>query len=352
MKNIYFLLPNLSAGGAERVSITIARLLKKEAFNVEFLNFGSDKGEMSEWIKPEFKLTSFGLSRTLQAIPKLHRLMKINGEAIYFSSREHVNLITLVAAKGTRAQCVVRIPNMPKNVLIGGMNGLKMRVIKFINRWALKSAKIIIAQNKEMKRQLEEFYNLPANKVKAINNPVDKDFVIKSAESSSNPFKNGEVNFVNVCNIAYSKGIDILEEAWPKVKRAIPNAHIYVIGRTTSDIAKDLVEKAKKLKDFTFFGFQSNPYPFLKHCDVFVLPSRMEGFPNVVLEAMCFNRPVASTTCVDVIKELIQTGKNGYYCTIEDPESLADCMIRATELKEISNDYSLFNKVDLINCFR
>lgn len=351
MKLVYFLLPNLSAGGAERVTITIARLLKKQGKDVEFINFGLNEGEMLEWIEPEFKLTSFGLSRTIKAIPKLHKFMKQNEDAIFFSSREHVNLISLVAAKRTKAQCVVRIPNMPKNVLTGGISGIKMRVIKFINRWVLKSAKVIIAQNKEMKKQLEEFYDLPADKIVAINNPVDKDFILKSAEGSISPFKNDEINFVNICNIAYSKGIDVLEEAWPIVKKAMPNAHMYIVGRTTSDIARNLVKKSAELLDFTFLGFQSNPYPFLKHCDVFVLPSRMEGFPNVVLEAMCLNRPVASTTCVDVIKDLIQQGVNGYYCNIEDPKALAECMIKASHLNIISNEYGLFEEAKLFRCF-
>ena len=54
---IYILLPDLSAGGAERVSITIARLLCKEGYNVEFVNFGFRVGEMLDWIESEFKMT-------------------------------------------------------------------------------------------------------------------------------------------------------------------------------------------------------------------------------------------------------------------------------------------------------
>ncbi len=352
MKKTYFLLPTLDAGGAERVTITIARILLKEGYNVEFINFGKHDGEMLGWIEPEFKLTSFGLARTLQAIPKLHRFMKRHNDAIYFSSREHINLISLIAAKDTNAQCVVRIPNMPRNVLTKGLDGLKMKIIKWINRLALKSAKVIIAQNEEMKRQLTDFYHLSSDKIIAINNPIDKDYVIKSAEGYQNPFSDKEVNFLNVCNIAYSKGIDVLELAWPKVKAAIPNAHMYIVGRTTSETAKEVIANAKGLQDFSFLGFQCNPYPYLKHCDVFILPSRMEGFPNVVLEAMCFNKPVASTTCVDVIREIIHIGANGFYCDINDADALADCMIKATELTDVSTSYSLFDKQALINCFK
>ena len=60
MKKIYIILPDLSAGGAERVAITIARILKKSGFNIEFINLGNPEGEMYDWIVPEFNMTSFG----------------------------------------------------------------------------------------------------------------------------------------------------------------------------------------------------------------------------------------------------------------------------------------------------
>ena len=349
-KNIYFLLPNLAAGGAERVTITIARILQKEGFRVEFINFGKHEGDMLSWIEPEFKMTSFGCSRVLKAILHLRKFMQEHPDSMYFSSREHVSIVGLVAAKLENKQIVVRVPNMPKNILTKGISGLKLMIIKYINKWLLKSAKTIIAQNNEMRNQLLEYYGLPSNKIIVINNPVDAKYVIKSAEGSSFPFNSKEVNFLNVSNIAYSKGIDILKEAWPKVKRETPNAHMYIVGRTDSEYAKEIV-KSNTLKDFTFLGFQSNPYPFLKHCDVFVLPSRMEGFPNVVLEAMCFNRPIACTTCVDIVKDIISEGKNGYYCEIEDVDALAECMLKASKLKNIDNNYNMFDKQALINVF-
>jgi len=343
MKKIFFLLPDLSAGGAERVTITIARLLHKEGIDVEFINFGIHEGEMLDWIEPEFKIISFGLSRTLQAIPKLHKFMKENSSAIYFSSREHVNLISLISAQKTNSRCVVRIPNMPKNELSKGIAGFKMRIIKRVNKWILKTAKSIIAQNAEMKKQLIEFYGLPERLIHVINNPVDKDYILAQTQDCTPPFDSNGIAFVNICNIAYSKGIDILQAAWPAVKKAIPNAHMYIVGRNTSEYAKTLVNNVQ-LPDFEFLGFKSNPYPYLKYCDVFVLPSRMEGFPNVVLEAMCFNKPIVATTCVDVIKSIIKPGDNGFYCPIENPEALAQCMIKAVSINNVSSSYDLFDK--------
>ena len=78
----------------------------------------------------------------------------------------------------------------------------------------------------------------------------------------------------------------------------------------------------------------------------------MEGFPNVVLEAMCFDRPVASTTCVAVVKDIIREGQNGYYCEIENADAIADCMIKASQLKDINNNYDLFNFEELMMVFK
>ncbi len=350
-KTIYFLIPDLDAGGAERVTITIARLMHREGYDVEFVNLGGSEGEMLSWIVPEFKMTSFGFAHVMRAIPKLWKFMKAHPDAIYFSSREHVNVVGIIAAKMAHRHIVVRIPNMPRNVLTHGISGLKMRVIKRLNQYLLRSARVVIAQNDEMRTQLLSYYNLPDEKVVAINNPVDKDFVRASAKDCNNPFSSSEVNFLAACTVDYRKGIDVLMQAWPTVKAAIPNAHMYIAGRNISDYAVDLMRRSSDLVDFTFLGFQSNPYPLLKHCDVFVLSSRMEGFPNVVLEAMCFNRPIAATTCVEVINKIIKPGDNGFYCEIENADALAKCMIQSYSLKGIHNDYNLFDKDALVKVF-
>lgn len=348
----YFLLPNLDAGGAERVSITNARILKNNGFQVEFLNLGAPTGEMLTWITPEFKLTSLGYNRALSALPKLIRHMKAHPGDRYFASREHTNIVGLIAAKVAGNVIVVRLPNMPKNNLGGGRISFKSRVLRWFNNKYLKTAQTIIAQNDEMRAQLIEVYPSLKGKVVVINNPIDKEYVIKQADGHSNPFNLNEKNFLAACTVDYRKGIDVLMKAWPIVKKSIPNAHTYVIGRATSEYALKLMEDAITLPDFTFLGFQENPYPYIKYCDVFVLSSRMEGFPNVVLEAMCFNKPIAATTCVDVIKEIIRDGENGYCCNIERTDELAECIIKASKLKEIHNDYDLFDQQALLNCFK
>lgn len=352
MKTFYFLLPTLDAGGAERVSITIARILKKHGKDVKFVNLGFHEGEMKRWIEPEFELISLGCKRVLLAFKKLLLFFKDKPNSVLFSSREHLSIVSILVAKKLNLPIVIRVPNMPKNKLAKSIVGrIKEHTIKVLNKHLLPYAQTVIAQNDEMSCQLKTFYHLYDNQVLTINNPVDKEYILHSAHNANNPLPQGKVNFLNICNISYAKGVDVLLEAFPKVKHVIPDAHLTIVGRTNSDYAKEIVAKVEHAAEITFAGFQNNPYPYLKYCDVFVLPSRMEGFPNVVLEAMCFNKPIASTICVDVIKTIIVPGINGFYCNIEDAEELSQCMIRAASLRDIHNNYNLFDLDKLLKVF-
>lgn len=351
MKTCYFIIPDLSAGGAERVSIIMARFLKKQGHKTCFVNLGYADGEMREWIECEFPIISFGCSRVTTSIFMLYRFMKEHPEAIFFSSREHVNIVGLLCTRFLNSKYIARIPNMPKNKLSRGLVGFKMKLIKFLNKHLLGFSHYVIAQNDEMRKQLIKFYHLSEDKVITINNPIDKEFILASANQPCNPYNNEEINILNVSNIAYSKGIDILLEAWPIIKNHIPRAHLYVVGRTETSYANTLISSVKDDPSITFLGFLKNPYPFFKHCNCFVLPSRMEGFPNVVLEAMCFDRPVVATTCVEVIKTIIQTGVNGYCCDVGNSEELAQCVLQAVNLSNIKNTYTLFDKQKFLDLF-
>ena len=53
-----------------------------------------------------------------------------------------------------------------------------------------------------------------------------------------------------------------------------------------------------------------------------------------------------------ILEDIIIPGKNGYYCDIENPEALADSMLKAVKIKQIDNRYDLFDKDKLLNLFR
>ena len=95
-------------------------------------------------------------------------------------------------------------------------------------------------------------------------------------------------------------------------------------------------------------GYDSNPYRWMKYCDCFVLPSRFEGLPNALLEAMYLGRPVVAFRCLKIISNMICEGKNGYTCEIENPKELAKMMLEAVKLKNCNLIYKPASKEDFI----
>lgn len=75
-------------------------------------------------------------------------------------------------------------------------------------------------------------------------------------------------------------------------------------------------------------GYKSNPYPYLKNADLFVMSSRKEGFPNVVLEALYLKTPVVASNCVD-FSRVIESGVNGYIVEKGNVLSLREGINRA-----------------------
>jgi glycosyltransferase involved in cell wall biosynthesis len=70
-------------------------------------------------------------------------------------------------------------------------------------------------------------------------------------------------------------------------------------------------------------GFVSNPYPYMAHASSFVLSSRWEGLPTIVVEAMSLGTPIISTDCPGGPREILMDGKYGTLVPVDDPSVLA-----------------------------
>ena len=215
-------------------------------------------------------------------------------------------------------------------------------------RIAYRKADIIIAQTEEMKQELLEQLGIKENKVVVLHNPIDKSTIDEKIRNGSNPYPQDEtIKFCACGRLTHQKGFDLLIEAFSIVKKTISNAHLYIVGNKdglNKDYYKMLLGIAKKmglLNNITFVGYQENPYIYLRYADCFVLSSRWEGLPNVMLESLYLGTPVAAFKCIPIIERIITEGKDGYLAEKEDVKSLSDAMMKAYKLVRVNTSYKL-----------
>ena len=89
----------------------------------------------------------------------------------------------------------------------------------------------------------------------------------------------------------------------------------------------------------------------MKNADCFVLSSRNEGLPNVLIEALYLGTPAAATICIPAVTRIVEVGKTGYLARPEDVNSLAEAMLNAVQLGRIQSDYPMDTMIEFNKLF-
>jgi glycosyltransferase involved in cell wall biosynthesis len=140
------------------------------------------------------------------------------------------------------------------------------------------------------------------------------------------------VRFGFIGNISGRKGIDEMARAWHEVSKDVPNAHLVIVGKGRGeDRFREMLSGADRVH---WLGYRTDIPSVLKSLDVLVLPSHLEGVPNVVLEAMAARVAVIATS-VSGTPELVRDGIEARLVPARDSSRLADAM------KELARDSGL-----------
>src|SRR5262249_29936560 len=129
-------------------------------------------------------------------------------------------------------------------------------------------------------------------------NPLDIHNVRRLAEGAANPYSGLGPYLVAAGRLSPEKDFDLLLAAMPEVRERFLQAVLTILGEGPR--ARELSAQAERLglRDAVCFaGFRQNPWPYFKHATLLVLPSRHEGLPNVVLEALALGTPVVASEC-------------------------------------------------------
>lgn len=134
----------------------------------------------------------------------------------------------------------------------------------------------------------------------------------------------GDVVIGCVANVAHYKGHDILIQAFCKINQMISRTHLLLVGKHDSEYGiamQRLVQDLRLSGRVHFAGFQDDVRPYFGAIDIMVLPSRLEGAPVAILEAMAMAKPLVASA-VDGTPEIVQDGITGVLIPPEDPDAV------------------------------
>lgn len=349
-RKVLFFLPS-STGGAERMTITLAKMLPREEFEVKFVIVHRSLGTIVNFIPQEYEIIHIPVHNIwCAATLRMINVIRREKADVVFSSLLYLNYRLIVAAKICGVKVIVR-----NNIdLSKTSSALSKKLVILTYRWTDK----VIAQQEEMHDEIIEFTGISAQRVISLHNPIDTGSIDEKIKAPS-PFihADNQLKYVWVARFSREKGHDLLIKALHLVHKKNSNAHLYLVGKYDPSGAfyQELISLVDSLhlKDYVHFvGFDSNPYRWVKNGDVYVMPSRLEGLPNSLIEAMYLGKPLVATRCIPVIDRIVEDGYNGYVVPSEDVEAMAEAMMKAPALKNFKMTYKSASKDDVVALFR
>ena len=333
-KRVLFLVPSFIAGGAQRVFLTLLRHLDRDRFEIHLAVLEA-KGEYLADLPKDIIFHDLKVSRMRYAAPKLVMVIRKVKPDTILSTLAYLNFTVLMAKPllPTNTRILVRESINPIPFLAA--ETAFPALWKFLYRFLYPRADKVICLSDDMATELADHFNVPREKLVRIYNPVDFERVHRMAAIEGNPFVGPGPFLVTAARLERQKGLDLLLEAMPAVVRQFPEVKLYILG--DGPLRKELQEQAGRLNlaGVRFLGFQENPWKYCKNADVFILPSRYEGLPNALLEAMALGVPIVASDSVGGVREIQRSGKRMILVPPEDPSALAEGII--STLKQPKN---------------
>jgi glycosyltransferase involved in cell wall biosynthesis len=186
-----------------------------------------------------------------------------------------------------------------------------------------------VSLSREIQKTVVKRYKLSVKQIPVIYNGIDLSKCIVKERYENNK----ELNYLHIGRFSPQKNHKLLIKAFEKVKKAIPEAMLTLVGDGEEvEEIHQLVNTLQLQNSVHFLGLQDNVYPILNQADVFVLSSSYEGMPMTIIEAMGTGLPVVSTD-VGGISSMIENNKEGLLTKVNE-KSFADAMIQMRDSEQ------------------
>ena len=317
---------DLKAGGAQRVAVLLANHWAAQGRRVAVVTQAGPAEDFFRLDPRVRRIVAGGLGespdpvrralRNVKGIALLRRALVEAGAPLAVAFVGRTAIRAALAAEGLPLRLVIAERNDPSRQSLG-------RPWDLLRRLLYRRADLVLANSRAGLEALAGF--VPAGKLAFAPNPLPP------PPPGAPAAKQGPY-FLAVGRLHRQKAYDVLLDAFARVAPKLPDWRLVALG--DGELGRELALRAGALglaDRVDWLGRQADPWPWLRAADVFVLPSRFEGTPNALLEAMsCAVAPIVSDATAGAL-EWVADGESGLVVPVEDAGALAQAMGRLAE---------------------
>jgi glycosyltransferase involved in cell wall biosynthesis len=332
-KKIAFFLPTLAGGGAERVVVNLLKGMVERGVPLDLV-LANAEGTYLNQVPEQVRLVNLAVGGVINSILPLAHYLKENKPIALLSHMNHANVGVVLAKEfaGTKTRLVL----VEHNTLSVSKSKLfRSKLLPAFMKWLYPRADVIIGVSQGVAKDLEYQLGFKTGKVSVVYNPVvDNELMAKAKAPLNHPwFKKGNPPvFLAVGRLTEQKDFLTLIKAFALLReQRLARLIILGEGESRSEL-EAMIKKLEISEDVSLPGFVQNPYAYMYNASAFILSSRWEGLPTVLIEAMACSCPVVATDCPSGPQEILEAGKYGSLIPIGNSVALADAMIQTLEV--------------------
>jgi len=337
-KKIAFFIPSLEVGGAEKVFLNVGNEMVRRGLAVDFV-LVRKRGEYIEELDHKISVISAKRPSFPGTFFCLLKYIKKEKPDVVISSIWYCNFINILITRmtGSHNSCLIRETSHPLRFYES--LSVWIRWVYKIYWFSYKWADFIICPSRKIAEFFYESYLITDKNIKIINNPADIKMIHKLARKTpEHPWiKSNQYNTViSVGRLNNAKAFDDLIRACKLL--GTDNWRLIILGEGEERSALErLISELKIDGQVDLYGFESNPYSYMKHADVFVLSSRFEGMPNTLIEALICGATIVATNCDSGPSEILEDGRNGQLVEVGNIEALSNAIRDRIEKEDVAS---------------
>jgi len=333
-KKIVLFIPSIEGGGVEKNLFLIAEYLSK--IHKKLFIITADKkckkifGKKISVICPKSSIWETK-SRLLKTIISTLLLIKTFNKDIIILSFQS-NIVAIFVSKIFGYKIIIRLNTSIKKYI---NNIFK----KILYKLFYNLADEIIVNSNNFKKEIKKNLNLNSNLIYNLNK-------INKKRKKIEFFKNFKgLKILNIARLTDQKDHITLLKSMNLLSRKNIKYKCCIIGQGyNKNYLEDYINKNKLYKNIKIIGYKKEAETYLDSCNLFILTSKFEGLPNVLIEAQYRNIPIISSDCPTGPREILMNGKLGDLFNVEDYKGLCNKILNYVNNRKKLNKKSFKGK--------